>query len=105
MRSFLNLKLLHYRFTGAATGYLKSFYEQGYGAYRMGYHPLYIIARGFRHMIDKPYVMGGLALIWAYIRAWLNKEEMLADPSVVSYIHRTQLRQLAGLFVGRTIHQ
>ena len=39
VHSFLNLKFMHYRYTGAATGYLKSLYEEGYAAYRIGYHP------------------------------------------------------------------
>jgi glycosyltransferase involved in cell wall biosynthesis len=105
VHSFLNLKFMHYRFTGAATGYLKSFYEQGYGAYRMGYHPLYITARGLRRMGDRPYVTGGLAMIWAYLVAWLRREEMLAGPDVVRYIRRTQLKKLGGLLRGRPVYE
>ncbi|MEP6595448.1 MAG: glycosyltransferase, partial [Ginsengibacter sp.] len=36
VKSFLNLKVLHYRWTGAATGFPKNKIEQGYGAYYMG---------------------------------------------------------------------
>lgn len=104
VRSFLNLEFMHYRYTGAATGYLRSFYEQGYGAYRMGYHPLFITARGLRRMTDRPYVIGGLAMIWAYFVAWLRHEELLAGPAVVRFIRRTQLQKLAGLLHGKPIH-
>ena len=105
VRSFLHYKLMHYRFTGAATGYVKSFYEQGYGAYRMGYHPLYITARGLRRMRDRPNVIGGLAMIWAYFNAWLRREELLADSKVIHLIRRTQLQRLAGLLYGKPIHE
>ena len=95
---------MHYRYTGAATGHRKSFYEEGYGAYRMGYHPFFILARGLRHMIDPPFVIGGLAMIWAYFVAWLRGEELLADPAVVRYIRQAQMKKLAGLLLGKPIH-
>jgi poly-beta-1,6-N-acetyl-D-glucosamine synthase len=104
VQSFIELKIYHYRFTGAATGFLKSCIEQGRGAYRMGYHPLFMIARGIRRMTDRPYLIGGLAMIGAYILAWLRKQELLADPAVVRYVRRTQLKQLAGLIQGKPIH-
>jgi glycosyltransferase involved in cell wall biosynthesis len=105
VRSILDLIFFHYRFTGAATGFLKSFYEQGYGAFRMGYHPLYILARGLRRMRNRPYITGGLAMIWAYIVAWLRQEEKLADPAVVRYIRQIQLKKLFGLLAGQPIHE
>ncbi|MDD5369340.1 MAG: glycosyltransferase family A protein [Anaerolineaceae bacterium] len=104
VQSFLELKIYHYRFTGAATGYLKSCIEQGYGAYRMGYHPLFMVARGIRRMRDRPYLLGGAAMIGAYFIAWLRKQEILADTSVVRYIRQTQIKQLAGLISGKPIH-
>jgi glycosyltransferase involved in cell wall biosynthesis len=105
VESFLDTKIYHYRFTGAATGFLKSSYEQGTGAYRMGYHPLYLIARGFRYMTSQPYVIGGMVMVWAFFFAWLKRDEMLADPSVIRFIRRTQLRKLAGLAVGKPVHE
>jgi poly-beta-1,6-N-acetyl-D-glucosamine synthase len=105
VQSFLDLKVFHYRFTGAATGFLKSCIEQGNGAYRMGYHPLFMIARGIRRMTDRPYVIGGIAMVGAYFRSYLRREEMLADPSVVRYVRRTQLRKLAGWLAGKPIHE
>lgn len=101
VRSFLKLKFMHYRYTGAGTGYLKSFYEEGYGAYRMGYHPLFILARGLWHMTDRPFVLGGAAMIWAYFAAWVRGEEWLVGPEVVHYIRRTQMKNLAGLLFGK----
>ncbi len=105
VRSILGLKFMHYRYTGAATGYLKSFYEQGYGAYRMGYHPLFIIARGIRRMTDRPYIFGGLALIWAYLIALIRKEDFLADSDVIRFIRKTQIQKLIGLLKGIPVHE
>lgn len=105
VQSFTEYPIYHFRFTGAATGYLKSFYEQGWGAYRMGYLPLYMIARGFWHMADRPYITGGLAMLWGYLKAWLQHEEMLADASVVRFVRQTQMKKLTGLLFGRPIHE
>jgi len=90
---------------GKATGPLKSKIEMGYGAHYMGYHPLYLIARGIRHMITWPYVIGGMAMIIAYFVAWTQGRERLPGPSVIRYIRRTQLKQLAGLLAGKRIYK
>jgi biofilm PGA synthesis N-glycosyltransferase PgaC len=105
VQSFLGLKVLHYRFTGAATGSVKSRIEQGYGAHYMGYHPLFMIARGVRHMLNRPYLVGGMAMITAYFVAGLRGRERLSDPSVIRYIRHTQLRQLGGLLAGKPVHE
>jgi len=104
VQSFLEFPAYHYRFTGAATGFFKSCIEQGEGAYRMGYHPLYMIARGVRCMTDRPYVLGGIAMVAAYGKAWLRREEMLADPTVVRYVRQTQVQKLIGLLAGKPVH-
>jgi hypothetical protein len=41
LQSFSELKVLHHRAAGKATGSLKGKIEQGYGVHYMGYHPLY----------------------------------------------------------------
>lgn len=105
VQSFLELPIYHYRFTGAATGFLKSCIEQGQGAYRMGYHPLFMIARGIRRMTDRPYLIGGAAMVGAYFMAWLRQQELLADPSVVRFVRQSQMKKLAGLLSGRPIYE
>jgi poly-beta-1,6-N-acetyl-D-glucosamine synthase len=104
VQGFLEFKLLHYRYTGAATGTLKSVVEQGVGAYRMGYHPLFIIARSIRHAARRPYVIRGIAMLAGFIGAWLRQEEMLADPGVVRFVRKTQVRKLFGLILGKPVH-
>jgi biofilm PGA synthesis N-glycosyltransferase PgaC len=105
VKSFEELKVLHCRVIGSATGALKSKIEVGYGAHYMGYHPLYLIARGIRHTVTWPHLVGGIAMIMAYFVAWLQGRERLPDPPVIRYIHRTQLRQLAGLLIGKRIYK
>jgi hypothetical protein len=105
VRSFFEYKMYHYRFTGAATGLLNSYMEQGKGAYRISYHPIFLIARSIHCMANKPYIIGGLAMIWAYFLAWLRRDEKLANPAVVKFIRSTQMKKLAGLLTGKPIHE
>ena len=103
VQSFPELKVFHHRITGAATGPLKSRIEQGYGAYYMGYHPLFIIARGILYMFMRPYLVGGMVMMIAYFLAGLRGQERLSDPSVIRYIRRTQLRKLVSLLTGKLV--
>lgn len=105
VRTFFNLKVFHYRATGAATGRIKSRVEEGQGAYYMNYHPLFLIARGIHRMFEKPYFIGGFAMILAYFMAFFQSRERFSDPTVVLFIRRTQLRKLMGLLVGRPVHE
>jgi biofilm PGA synthesis N-glycosyltransferase PgaC len=105
VQSLLKLKALHYRYTGTATGSVKSRIEEGYAAHHMGYHPLFLIVRGLRHFFDRPYLVGGAAMIIGYFAAWLRGQERLQDPDVIRYMRHIQLRQLAGLLVGKPIHR
>ena len=105
VQSFLQLKVYHYRVTGAATGSIKSRVELGYGAHFMGYHPLFMIARGIRHMRSRPYGIGGLIMIGAFFMAGLRGYERIPDKAVVRYVRQTQLRQLAGLLAGKPVHE
>ncbi|MFQ5612355.1 MAG: glycosyltransferase [Anaerolineae bacterium] len=105
VQTFMNLKVYHYRVTGAATGSIKSRVEQGYGAYYMAYHPLYLIARGMRHMFNRPYLVGGLAMIGAYFLAWLQRRERWLEPAAARFVRRTQWKQLAGLLAGKPVHE
>ena len=106
VRSFLDLKVLHYRVTGSATGSLKSRLEEGYGAYYMGYHPLFLIARGIQHMSSRPYLTGGMAMIVGFFIAPIRRKERLQDTSVIRYVRRTQFKQLLGvLLAGKPVHK
>jgi glycosyltransferase involved in cell wall biosynthesis len=94
--SFEYLKVLHHRAWGAATGTFKDRVEQGQGAYFMGYHLLYMLLRCIRRMVDRPYVVGGLLMIWGYVASWLARREQV-EPELARFVRRTQLRLLASL--------
>jgi biofilm PGA synthesis N-glycosyltransferase PgaC len=104
VRSFFDYKVYHYRFTGSATSLLHNCIELGDAAYRIGYHPLFIIARGISRMFDRPYVIGGMAMITEFFKAGLEGRKRLSNTSVIQYIHKIQMRQLGRLIIGKSIH-
>ena len=105
VESYEELKIWHYRIMGRATGALKSKIEMGYGAHYMGYHPLYLIVRGIRHIFTWPYLIGGMGMIIAFFVARWQGREQLPPPSVMRFIHLTQLSQLSSLLIGKRIYK
>ncbi|MFZ5917459.1 MAG: glycosyltransferase family 2 protein [Chloroflexota bacterium] len=91
--TFRRLQVLHHRAEGEATGLLKSRIEQGRGAYFMGYHPAYMLARVARRMVTPPYVTGSLAMAWGYVSSWLARKEQI-EPELARYVRRSQLEIL-----------
>jgi glycosyltransferase involved in cell wall biosynthesis len=104
VRSFSEFEMFHYRYTGMATGSLRSRVEEGHAAYYMGYYPPYMIARGIHHLSSRPYITGGIAMIAAFFADWIRGRGRLPDPSVIHYIRRVQLERLARLLRGKPIY-
>jgi glycosyltransferase involved in cell wall biosynthesis len=85
----------HHRPEGRETGSLKASYEDGVGAYFMGYHPLFLLLRGIWRMKNQPYVLGGLNLIYAYFKSALNKDEKINDENFIKFVRVEQLKKLS----------
>ncbi|MFH0810073.1 MAG: glycosyltransferase family A protein [Pseudomonadota bacterium] len=84
----------HHRRQGQATGLLRAELEEGLCSYFMGYHPLFLLARGIRHMKCYPYGIGGLALIASYGWHWLKQTPRYQDQEFTRFLRRNQLRKL-----------
>jgi poly-beta-1,6-N-acetyl-D-glucosamine synthase len=97
-RSFLHpeARIFHHRQMGSSD---RSVYRGrvrlGRGIHFMGYDPWYAIASGLFRMHEKPYVIGGLIIIAAYLYAALRREPQYADPGFRRDLRRWQRRQLA----------
>jgi len=84
----------HHRRQGQATGLLRAEVEEGLCCYFMGYHPLFVAARGLKRMRCRPYVIGGLTLIASYWWHWLRGRPRYEDAEFVRFLRRNQLRKL-----------
>ena len=93
-RSFLDLKVSHFRFTGAADGAWKDSVKNGLANYVTGYHPLFMVFKCVRRLAQKPYVMGSVGLAWGYFRGYLKRATRVDDSALIAYARSQQLRRL-----------
>jgi len=66
----------------------------GQGQYFMGTHWLYALAISTYRMFDRPYVLGGVCILWGYLRAWMRRTPRYDDQEFRRYLQRWQLAKL-----------
>lgn len=93
-RSFLGLRVSHYRFTGAADGSWKDSIKNGRANYIAGYHPLFMLVKCMRRLLKKPYVLGSTALLWGFLSGYLKRTPQVKDRGLISYTRTQQMRRL-----------
>ena len=91
-------RLIHHRLMGSSdSNVFKGRVRLGRGTWFMGYHPLYAIASGFFRMHERPYVIGGLIIIGAYLFSAVRREPQFPDREFIRNLRRWQLDQLWSL--------
>ena len=88
------LSVLHLRRTAAATGILRGNVRMGHGAYVIGTHPLFALARSLYRMFEPPYILAGAALGYGYFRSWLKRAEQISDAGLIRALREEQLYRL-----------
>ena len=91
-------RLIHHRLMGSSD---RSVYtgraRLGHGIWFMGYHPLYAIASGLFRMHERPYVIGGLIIVAAYLYAALRGEPQYEDQNFIRDLRSWQLAKMRQL--------
>lgn len=85
------VEIIHHRLQGAALGTLRGRVIWGRGAYAIGSHPLFALARGLYRMAEHPWLIGGLAFIWGFFSSYLNPDiQRTRDPDLIRYLRQEQ---------------
>jgi poly-beta-1,6-N-acetyl-D-glucosamine synthase len=92
-RSF-HLSLDHLKPTGSVGGLLRGRARMGRGAFLLGYHPVFILARSVRMSLYPPYIIGGSAFLAGYLMALARRLPRVADDGTVKYMRQQQMRRL-----------
>jgi glycosyltransferase involved in cell wall biosynthesis len=71
---------------GIVTGRMR----HGFGQYFMGTWPVYMLASAILRMVKPPYVVGGAAMLWGYVRAAVDGRERLDDPAFRAFLRHWQ---------------
>jgi biofilm PGA synthesis N-glycosyltransferase PgaC len=95
-RSFQDLEIQHHRWTGAAYGRWGGIVKNGKTDYVSGYHPLFELAKACARLIQRPYVLGSVGLIYGYVQASLERIPRVDDPQLIQYLRRQQMAKLTG---------
>ena len=95
----VELRIIHLRQTGSShqniwVGRMR----WGYGKYYMGSALYYVAAVAFYRMFEKPYIVGGLGILWGYLEAKFAGAPRFDDPAFRRYLRRFE-RQ--ALFLGK----
>jgi biofilm PGA synthesis N-glycosyltransferase PgaC len=93
------LRFIHLRPEGSSQqGVYTGRMRHGYGQYFMGTGLLFMAASAAYRMRQKPYVVGGLAMLWGYLKSALRGNPRYEDPAFRQFLRRYQWR---ALWVGK----
>lgn len=89
------LRFIHLRPEGSSQrGVYTGRMRHGYGQYFMGTMFPFMAASAVYRMRQKPYLLGGLAMLWGYIKSALSGKPRYDDPAFRRYLRRYQWRVL-----------
>lgn len=95
-----DLNFIHLRVMGSSQhGVLTGRTRHGFGQHFMGTGWLYMLATCLYRAIEYPFVVGGAAMFYGYIRALLQRNPTLPDQALVAEIRQFQWRSL---FAGKS---
>jgi glycosyltransferase involved in cell wall biosynthesis len=92
----------HHRKMGTAgSSEIMARFHYGKKDYFLGGHPLWQVFRGTFQLAKKPYVVGGLALMFGYAWYWVSGHKRAISPELMAFNRREQMARLRGLLSGR----
>jgi glycosyltransferase involved in cell wall biosynthesis len=92
-RGFRHITARHHRPQGAESGW-KARMRAGLAAYRVGYSPLFVLARAARETFTRPSPFEGALLLTGFLNGYIRRIPRCAEPELVSFIRRHQHRRL-----------
>ncbi len=93
------LRFTHLRPMGSShKGIFTGRMRHGYGQWFMGTSLPYMTASAVFRMTKRPFIVGGLAMWWGYVKSMLAREDRLEDPEFRAFLRSWQW---ASLFKGK----
>lgn len=93
-RSFPDVRLRQYRFTGDADGQFKTFIKNGRANYITGYHPLFMMVKCVTRIFRKPYVVAAVGLFYGFFGSYFTSTKQIEDRALIRYLRKQQMRRL-----------
>ena len=100
-RGFKSLVVAHHRPMGSTgKGVIAGRVRWGEIQYLLNYHPVFALGSGLYRMLESPYIIGGLAMWYGYLRSFFLRKERVAQGDLKSLIRRRQLERLKRIVTG-----
>jgi poly-beta-1,6-N-acetyl-D-glucosamine synthase len=94
-RHFADIRFKHLKPEGAGIGALRTCVLHGEVYYLTGGGPAFLLLKaGHRMLAGKPPVIGGLAILYAYLRCWWSGRQRLVNPAEAQHYRRLLNRRL-----------
>lgn len=93
-RTFRDLKVTHYRYTGAADGQWRSCVKYGRANYISGYHPLFMALKCLRRVLHKPILLGAFAIGYGYVSGYLKRVPQVDDKALIRFLRKQQMNKI-----------
>lgn len=98
-RTFTDKVCNHHRKIGTGdSSQLMSQFKYGQKNYFLGGHPLWHLSRSIFQMKNKPYIIGGLLLLWGYLWASMKRMERPVSPELMKFYRAEQMQRLKNIF-------
>jgi len=89
------LRLVHRRLMGSSeVGIWTGRKRWGYGKYYMGSAPYFVLSVAAYRMLERPFVVGGLGILWGYLQAWISRKPRFDDRQFRAHLRRYELQSL-----------
>ena len=93
-RNFPNIQAEHRRPTGAAEGVWRDAVKNGRAEYFSGYHPLFMLVKCVKRVLQKPYLIGAAGLLYGFTSAYLKRDPKVEDRALIDYLRKQQMKRL-----------
>ena len=102
--TFTDQTCLHHRKSGTAqSSTLSERFKRGVKAYAIGNHPAWELFRMVYQMTQRPFVVGGIAILSGYVWSVIRRPERPVSRELVAFHRREQMQRLRQLLTGRWI--
>ncbi|MBV9998638.1 MAG: glycosyltransferase family 2 protein [Verrucomicrobia bacterium] len=95
-RTLPDLHVIHHRPTGAAYGTWNDRVKAGLANYISGYHPLFMLLKCAKRTAERPYLIGGLGLLYGFVKGYLRRIGQVEDKALIRYLRQQQMNRLLG---------
>ena len=98
------LQVKHLRHRGTETGLVRVMVKIGHSFYRMRYGLfIALISAGKAGLLNRPYVISGIAVLFGFLQAWARRDRFIVDPAEGRFIRRYRRRRMLQKLTPRAL--